>query len=96
LLAAFGILAFVLVFSESIAVLLFPVKSMVVTGVAAILFEIIIGLWLLIKGVNISNWTLYNSIYYSIETSHNVPSLQSTLAKSEKSMRQCQHDELTN
>jgi hypothetical protein len=44
-----------LVFSESIAVLLFPVKSMVVTGVAAILFEIIIGLWLLIKGVNISN-----------------------------------------
>ena len=55
ILAVFGILAFVLVFSESIAVLLFPVKSMVVTGVAAILFEIIIGLWLLIKGVKLSN-----------------------------------------
>jgi cytochrome bd-type quinol oxidase subunit 2 len=54
ILAAFGILAFVLVFSESIAVLLFPFKSMAVTGVPAILFEIIIGLRLLIKGVNYS------------------------------------------
>jgi hypothetical protein len=52
LLAAFGILAFALVFGESIAVLLFSVKSTVVTGAPAILFEITIGLWLMIKGVN--------------------------------------------
>lgn len=51
-LAAFGILAFALVFGESIAVLLFSVKSTVFTGAPAILFEITIGLWLMIKGVN--------------------------------------------
>ena len=55
LLAAFGILAFVLVFGESIAVLLFSVESTVVTGLPAILFEIAIGLWLLIKGINIQH-----------------------------------------
>ena len=53
ILAAFGILAFVLVFTESIAVMLFSVESTIVTGLAAILFEIIIGIWLLIKGVKI-------------------------------------------
>lgn len=52
ILAALGMLAFALVFGESIAVLLFSVKSTVVTGAPAILFEIIIGLWLMIKGVN--------------------------------------------
>lgn len=57
LLAAFGILAFALVFGESIAVLLFSVKSTVVTGAPAILFEIAIGLWLMIKGVNTKYWT---------------------------------------
>lgn len=54
ILAAFGIFSFVLVFAESIIVLLFPVKSLVITGIPAIFFEIIIGLWLIIKGVNIS------------------------------------------
>ena len=52
IIAAFGILAFVLVFGESIAVLLFSTESTVVTGLPAILFEITIGLWLMIKGVN--------------------------------------------
>lgn len=53
-LAAFGIFAFTLVFCESIAVLLFSVKSTILTGVSAILFEIIIGIWLIVKGVNLS------------------------------------------
>ena len=60
ILAAFGMLAFALVFGESIAVLLFSVKSTVFTGAPAILFEIIIGLWLMIKGVNTSNNTSNN------------------------------------
>ena len=54
ILAAFGMLAFALVFGESIAVLLFSVKSTVFTGAPAILFEIIIGVWLMVKGVNTS------------------------------------------
>jgi hypothetical protein len=52
LLAAFGIFSFVLVFAESILVLLIPIKSMIFTGIPAILFEITIGFWLLVKGVN--------------------------------------------
>ena len=55
LLAAFGIFSFFLVFVESILVLLIPIKSLVFTGIPAILFEIIIGVWLIVKGVNISN-----------------------------------------
>lgn len=53
-LAAFGIFSFTLVFGESIAVLLFSVKSTIITGVSAILFEIVIGIWLIAKGVNTS------------------------------------------
>ena len=56
ILAVFGMLAFVLVFAESIIVLLFPIKSSIVTGLAAILFEITIGFWLMIKGVDLTNW----------------------------------------
>lgn len=56
LLAAFGIFAFILVFAESIGVLLFDMNSTIVTGLPAILFEITIGIWLVIKGVNISNF----------------------------------------
>lgn len=55
LLAAFGIFAFLLVFAESIAVLLFSVQSTIVTGLSAIVFEIIIGIWLIAKGVDTSN-----------------------------------------
>ena len=47
----FAFLAFVLVLGESLLVLLFPVESLVVTGVPAILFEITIGFWLMLKGV---------------------------------------------
>ena len=54
-LAAFGIFAFTLVFVESIAVLLFSFESTIITGVSAILFEIVIGIWLIAKGVNTSN-----------------------------------------
>lgn len=51
-LAGFGILAFLLVFVESILVVLFNFSSTPVTGVPAILFELTIGIWLLVKGVN--------------------------------------------
>ncbi len=51
-LAAFGFLAFALVFVESILVLLFNSESSAIAGVPAILFEITIGFWLSIKGVN--------------------------------------------
>lgn len=50
-LAGFGILAFLLVFAESLLVLLFNTESTVVTGAPAIVFEITIGIWLLFKGV---------------------------------------------
>jgi hypothetical protein len=52
-LAAFGIFSFLLVFTESFLVLLLNIKSTPVTGIPAILFEITIGVWLLVKGVNI-------------------------------------------
>lgn len=53
LLAGFGILAFLLVFVASILVILFSVESTVFTGIPAILFEITIGVWLLVKGVKV-------------------------------------------
>ncbi|MFC2138460.1 DUF4386 domain-containing protein [Bacteroidota bacterium] len=56
ILAAFGVFSFVLVFAESLAVLLFSTKSLIVTGISAILFEIVIGLWLIFKGVELTNW----------------------------------------
>lgn len=55
LLAVFGIFSFSLVFAESILVLLTPLKSLVITGIPAILFEITIGIWLLAKGVKTEN-----------------------------------------
>lgn len=56
LLAAFGIFSFILVFAESIIVLLFPVKSLVLTGIPAILFEIAVGIWLWSRGINVKYW----------------------------------------
>jgi hypothetical protein len=52
-LAGFGILAFFLVFAESILVVLFNVESTPLTGIPAIVFEITIGIWLLVKGVDL-------------------------------------------
>lgn len=46
-----GIAAFSLVALESLAILLFPMQPWTFPGLAAILFEIVIGLWLMIKGV---------------------------------------------
>ncbi len=57
ILAAFGIFSFLLVFGESIAVMLFSVKSTIMAGVSAILFEIIIGIWLTVKGVDLTYLT---------------------------------------
>lgn len=50
-LSVFGIVAFAFVALESLVVLLHPMQAWVFPGLAAILFEIIIGLWLMIKGV---------------------------------------------
>lgn len=52
-LSIFGIIAFAFVALESLVVLLYPMQDWVFPGLAAILFEIVIGLWLMIKGVKI-------------------------------------------
>lgn len=50
-LSVFGIVAFAFVALESLIILLFPMQPWAFPGAAAILFEIVIGLWLMIKGV---------------------------------------------
>lgn len=51
-LSVFGIVAFSFVALESLVILLHPMQPWTFPGLAAILFEIVIGLWLMIKGVN--------------------------------------------
>jgi hypothetical protein len=46
-----GIIIFSLVALESLVILLYPMQPWTFPGLAAILFEIVIGLWLMIKGV---------------------------------------------
>lgn len=46
-----GIIAFAFVAMESLVVLLHPMQDWIFPGLSAILFEIVIGLWLMIKGV---------------------------------------------
>jgi hypothetical protein len=53
-LSVFGIVAFAFVALESLVVLLYPMQAWTFPGLAAILFEIVIGLWLMIKGVKIA------------------------------------------
>ena len=52
-LAAFGIVSYALVFVFAIVSILFPDFPGLVLAVPSILFELIIGLWLLIKGINV-------------------------------------------
>ena len=52
-LSVFGIIAFCFILLESLVLMLIPMKSWVFPGLTAILFEITIGLWLMIKGVKI-------------------------------------------
>jgi len=58
ILAVFGIFAFLLVLIKAFVVILFPLPAMIqiVFHLPGILFEVIIGLWLLIKGVNVEHW----------------------------------------
>ena len=59
ILAAFGIFSFLLVLIKAFVVILFPnIPSMIqiVFHLPGILFEVIIGLWLLVKGVNVEQW----------------------------------------
>jgi hypothetical protein len=53
-LSVYGIVAFAFVALESLVILLHPMLPWTFPGVAAILFEIVIGLWLMIKGVRIA------------------------------------------
>ena len=50
-----GIVIFSLVALESLFILLFPMQPWTFPGLSAILFEIVIGLWLMIKGVKFVN-----------------------------------------
>jgi hypothetical protein len=52
-LSVFGIVAFTFVGLESLIILLHPMQSWVFPGLLAILFEMVIGLWLMIKGVKV-------------------------------------------
>ena len=52
--AFLGIVAFSFVALESLVILLYPMQPWTFPGALAILFEIIIGLWLMIKGIKIA------------------------------------------
>ena len=52
-LAVFGIVSYALVFLFAIVSILFPDFSGLVLTIPSILFELIIGLWLLFKGINV-------------------------------------------
>jgi len=59
ILAVFGIFSFLLVLIKAFLVILFPnIPAMIqlVVHLPGLLFEVIIGLWLLIKGVNVEQW----------------------------------------
>jgi hypothetical protein len=53
-LSLFGIVAFSFVALESLVILLYPMQPWTFPGALAILFEIVIGLWLMIKGIKIA------------------------------------------
>lgn len=59
-LSVFGMIAFSFVLLESLVLLLYPMNPWVFPGVIAVVFEIVIGLWLMIKGVRIENYGFYN------------------------------------
>ena len=52
-LSVFGITAFSFVLLESLILQLYPMQSWIFPGALAIIFEIVIGLWLMLKGVNL-------------------------------------------
>jgi len=57
ILAVFGIFSFSLMLYPLVAILFpIPVELQIVFHVPGTLFEVIIGLWLLIKGVNVEQW----------------------------------------
>ena len=57
ILAVFGIFSFSLMLYPFVAILFpFPANIQVVFHLPGTLFEVIIGLWLLIKGVNVEQW----------------------------------------
>ncbi len=55
ILAAFGIFSFLLMLICALVNIILPIKALMAFGAPAILFEIIIGFWLLIKGVKVQS-----------------------------------------
>jgi hypothetical protein len=51
-LSIFGITAFSFIIIESLVLQLYPMEAWIFPGALAIVFEIVVGLWLIIKGVN--------------------------------------------
>ena len=56
LLSAFGIFSFLLTIIGTFINILSPFSAWMLWGTPTILFELMIGLWLLIKGINIKHW----------------------------------------
>jgi len=56
-LSLFGIIAFSFVLLESLVLMASPMDAWVFPGLTAVVFEIVIGLWLMIKGVSIHSNT---------------------------------------
>jgi len=52
-LSLFGIIAFSFVLLESLTLLLYPMDAWAFPGLTAVVFEIVIGLWLMIKGIRL-------------------------------------------
>lgn len=52
-LVVFGIIAFSSVFLESLVQIIYPMKAWVFPGSLAVLFEVLIGLWLMVRGIKI-------------------------------------------
>jgi len=52
-LSLFGIIAFSFVLLESLVLLTYPMDPWIFPGLTAVVFEIVIGLWLMIKGIRV-------------------------------------------
>ena len=58
ILAVFGLFSFLLMLYPLVAILLpFPAMIQIAFHLPGLLFEVVIGLWLLIKGVNVEWWS---------------------------------------
>lgn len=56
ILAAWGMFSFSLMLIGTFVNILLPIDALMLLGVPALLFELIIGYWLLFRGVNVEQW----------------------------------------